>query len=265
MFTLRHLSLTFLVLWLKHNSWSNSHSSLYCEAWVVVPTSRTCSSAAFQQKQLHRPVHFSTKTDNDEKETSSESTNTSKSQISGSTATTEKPEKETDEKKITAPQGEKEEEEDDDDDEYEYIEYETLKEEDYLGSEWLVGTCWDSNTNKIKETWVRLAAKDDKNIAIWGDNSEGTWSLDVASQFLAISKEFLWGKQIWAGVVDDYYFVQGTVRGWTYISPASVLGQWQARRLGVDPEEAGTPPWFEVSEEDDEADEEKSEETSSKD
>jgi hypothetical protein len=146
------------------------------------------------------------------------------------------------------PETKAQEEDEDDDEEYEYIEYETLKEPDYMGSEWMVGTCWDSNKNKIDETWVRLAAKEEKNIAIWGDGAEGTWSLDLASQFLAISKEYLWGKQIWAGVVDDYYFVQGTVRGWTYLTPASVLAQWQGKRLGVDPEEAGTPPWFEVDE-----------------
>ena len=27
--------------------------------------------------------------------------------------------------------------------------------------------------------------------------------------------------------------------------PASVLGQWQARRLGVDPDDAGLVPWLE--------------------
>ena len=142
------------------------------------------------------------------------------------------------------------EEEDDDDDEYEYVEYENLTEEDFLNSEWQVGTCWDNNQNRIDETWARLVVKGDKNVAIWGDNSEGTWSLDVASQFLTISKNYFWGKQIWAGVVDDYYYLKGTVRGWTYLTAASVEGQWQSKRLGVDPEEAGTPPWFEDPEED---------------
>lgn len=133
------------------------------------------------------------------------------------------------------------------DEEWEYVEYEMLKEVDFMGSEWLVGTNWDSNPNKIDETWCRLATdRDGKNVAIWGDKSEGTWNFDVASQFLSFSKESLFGKQIWAGVVDDYYFCRGTVRGWTYLTPASVLAQWQAKRLGVDPEEAGTPPWFGV-------------------
>jgi hypothetical protein len=132
--------------------------------------------------------------------------------------------------------------------EYEYVEYDTLNEQDFAGSEWLVGTNWDSSLDKINETWVRLAVeeKSGKNIAIWGDGSQGKWSLDVASQFFSVSKESKIGisKKIWAGVVDDYYFLQGTVRGWTFWQAASVLGQWQAKRLGVDPQEAGTPSWF---------------------
>ena len=142
---------------------------------------------------------------------------------------------------------------DDDDEEYEYIEYEDLTEADLYGSEWRVGTCWDNKQNKIDETWTRLETKGDKNVAVWGDNSEGTWSLDVASQFLTISKNYLWGKLIWAGQVDDYYFLKGTVRGWTYVTAASVMGQWQATRLGVDAEEAGTPPWFEEDEDEEES------------
>jgi hypothetical protein len=136
-----------------------------------------------------------------------------------------------------------------DEEEYEYVEYDVLTEAEFVGSEWLVGTNWDRNPEKIEETWVRLVVNEDgKNICYWGDNSEGKWSLDVASQFLSISKESWTGKQIWAGVVDDYYFLQGTVRGWTYLQPASVLAQWQAKRLGVDPEEAGVAPWFQQDE-----------------
>ena len=138
---------------------------------------------------------------------------------------------------------------DDDDDEYEYVEYDALTEAEFVGSEWLVGTVWDSNTDKIEETWVRLVVSEDgKNACYWGDQSEGKWSLDVASQFLSISKESLFGKQIWAGIVEDYYFLQGTVRGWSYLQPASVLAQWQAKRLGVDQDEAGVAPWFEETE-----------------
>lgn len=137
----------------------------------------------------------------------------------------------------------------DDDDEYEYIEYDSLREEDFVNSEWLVGTCWENNKDKIDETWVRLVYSKKKNVAIWGDGSEGKWSIDVPSQFLSISKENkLWGKQIWAGVVKDYYFQQGNVRGWSFVQAASVLAQWQAKRLGLeDKDEAGIAPWFEES------------------
>lgn len=142
---------------------------------------------------------------------------------------------------------------DEDDDEYEYVEYDMLTEAEFMGSEWLVGTLMDKNPNNIVETWVRLATdKDGKNVAIWGDNSQGTWSLDVANQFLSMSKESIFGKDIWAGVVDDYYFTLGTVRGWNFLSPAAVIGQWQAKRLGVDKEEAGAAPWFEADEDDEE-------------
>ena len=141
------------------------------------------------------------------------------------------------------------EEEDDDDDEYEYVEYEILREPDFMGSEWLVGTVMENNDD-ITETWVRLVTdKDGKNVAVWGDNSQGTWNLDVANQFLSVSKNSLIGKNIWAGVVDDFYYCRGTVRGWNFFSPASVVGQWQAKRLGVEKGEAGIAPWFEEPEE----------------
>ena len=137
-------------------------------------------------------------------------------------------------------------EEEDDDDEYEYVELEFLTEKDLATSEWLVGTNWDNNPNQIAETWCRLAVDEKgQNIAIWGDGAEGKWNLDVASQFLSISKENVFqGKRIWACTIDDYYYLQGTVRGWNFLQAASVLGQWQAKRLGVDPEEAGVAPWF---------------------
>ena len=49
-------------------------------------------------------------------------------------------------------------------------------------------------------------------------------------------------------------FLDGTVRGWSPISPASVIGQWQAVRLGVvegdrvSKDERGEAPWFGVDE-----------------
>mmetsp|Transcript_21519 Transcript_21519/g.33168 ORF Transcript_21519/g.33168 Transcript_21519/m.33168 type:complete len:244 (+) Transcript_21519:329-1060(+) len=146
----------------------------------------------------------------------------------------------------------------DDEEEWEYVEVEALTEADFVGSEWLVGTNWNNNPSQIKETWCRLVTTEDgTNLAVWGDKAEGKWNLEVGSQFLSISKE-TWGgwggKKIWAGVVDDYYFLQGTVRGWSFTSPAEVLGGWQGKRLGVDPEEAGVAPWFlESSSENDES------------
>mmetsp|Transcript_41186 Transcript_41186/g.98648 ORF Transcript_41186/g.98648 Transcript_41186/m.98648 type:complete len:269 (-) Transcript_41186:111-917(-) len=138
---------------------------------------------------------------------------------------------------------------DDDDDEWEEVEMEILTESDFYGSEWLVGSVMERNTNKIVETWVRLATDSDgKNVAIWGDNAQGTWSFDVANQFLSFSKQNIFGKAIWAGVVDDYYYTLGTIRGYNMWSAAAVLGQWQAKRLGVEQGEAGVAPWFEEPE-----------------
>jgi len=140
------------------------------------------------------------------------------------------------------------------DDEFEYVEeeFEELRETDLYGSEWKVGTVMEKDQNKIVETWVRLLPSME---AVWGDGSQGKWSLDVRSQFFSISKES-WGgwlgKKLWAGVVDDYYFLQGSVRGWSPIQTASVLGQWQMKRLGVSPDEAGVAPWFEQPEEEEE-------------
>jgi hypothetical protein len=238
MVSIRHVSLVLVALCLLQ---------FRCEAFMI----QSPATGTYCHQRVASFL-FSTTTSNNENDekAAAKVDDSGKSSISASNVT--------EKGVITEKKEEEEDNEEEEDDEYEYEEYEMLKEQDFLGSEWLVGTCWENNNNNIKETWVRLATKGDKNLAVWGDNSEGTWSLDVASQFLAISKEFLWGKQIWAGVVDDYYFVQGTVRGWTYLTPASVVGQWQAKRLGVDPEEAGTAPWFQVEDgnDDDESNEE---------
>ncbi len=129
---------------------------------------------------------------------------------------------------------------------WEYVEFDRLTESDLAGSEWLIGTCWDNRPAAIDETWCRLITngKDGTNVAVWGDNAQGKWSLDVATQYVTVSKTRPWGKQIWACLVEDYYYMRGTVRGWSFWTAAAVEGQWQARRLGVDPEEAGVAPWF---------------------
>ncbi|KAL9181665.1 hypothetical protein ACHAXT_012008 [Thalassiosira profunda] len=154
--------------------------------------------------------------------------------------------------------------EDDDDDDMEWVEeeFELLTERDFYNTEWKIGTLMDNKpreASSIDTTWVRLVTTDSgENAAIWGDDSKGKWTLDVPSQFFSISKETFggwFGKQIWAGTVEDFYYLEGTVRGWSPISPASVDGQWQAVRLGevdgerVSVEERGEAPWFMVKEE----------------
>lgn len=154
-------------------------------------------------------------------------------------------------------EGTSDDDDDDDDDEWEYEEFENLEEQDFYNSEWKIGTCFDDNPDEIKETWCRLII-DEKgnNVCVWGDGGDGKWKFDVASQFLQLSKESFggWlGKRLWAGVVDDFYFIKGTVRGWGPLQPANVMAQWQAKRLGVDPKEAGAAPWFEEESSSDES------------
>jgi len=140
----------------------------------------------------------------------------------------------------------------DDDEEWELEEFENLTEPDFYGSEWKIGTLMDGK-KKIVETWCRCVVKEDGQfLAIWGDGAEGKWNFDSTNQFFSISKDTFggwFGKQIWAGAVEDYYFMEGTVRGWSPLSPASVVGQWQMKRLGIDPDEAGVAPWFETEDE----------------
>mmetsp|Transcript_17924 Transcript_17924/g.43107 ORF Transcript_17924/g.43107 Transcript_17924/m.43107 type:complete len:250 (+) Transcript_17924:67-816(+) len=162
--------------------------------------------------------------------------------------------------------------EDEDDNEMEWVEeeFELLTESDFYNTEWKLGTLMEGkprSAESIDTTWVRLVTNDmGENLAIWGDDAKGKWTVDVPSQFFSISKESFggwFGKQIWAGTIEDFYYLEGTVRGWGPISPASVVGQWQAVRLGVvdgdrvSVEERGEAPWFEMKEDEgDEGDEE---------
>jgi len=148
---------------------------------------------------------------------------------------------------------------DEDDEELEWVEeeFETLTERDFYNTEWKIGTLIDNkprDPKSIDTTWVRLTTTEEgTNKATWGDGSQGKWTVDVPSQYFSISKETFggfFGKKIWAGNIDDFYYLEGTVRGWSPISPASVVGQWQAIRLGVvdgervTAEERGVAPWF---------------------
>lgn len=154
-------------------------------------------------------------------------------------------------------------EEEDEEEEWELVEYENLNESDFVGSEWKMGTAWNKR-NDIDTTWVRLVVdeKTDKNLAVWGDGGQGTWKVDEASQFFTVSQDTFggWGgKKIWAGPIEDFYYLQGTVRGWNIITPAAVLAQWQMIRLGVDREEAGAAPWFAENASEEKEEEEKEE------
>ncbi|KAL3790135.1 hypothetical protein HJC23_009572 [Cyclotella cryptica] len=166
------------------------------------------------------------------------------------------------------------EEDDDDDDETEWVEeeFEVLSERDFYNTEWKIGTLMDNKPrvpSSIDTTWVRLTTTEDgQNKAVWGDNSKGRWVVDVPSQYFSISKETFggwFGKKIWAGTIEDFYYLEGTVRGWSPVSPASVIGQWQAIRLGVvdgervTPEERGVAPWFQMVKEGEEDSEEENE------
>jgi hypothetical protein len=148
-------------------------------------------------------------------------------------------------------------------DEMEWVEeeFELLTERDFYNTEWKIGTLMDNkprDAKSIDTTWVRLVTTESgENEAIWGDGSKGKWTIDVPSQFFSISKESFggWlGKKIWAGTIEDFYYLEGTVRGWSPISPASVVGQWQGVRLGVvdgervTAEERGVAPWFAADE-----------------
>ncbi|KAL7551119.1 hypothetical protein ACHAWF_014318, partial [Thalassiosira exigua] len=164
-----------------------------------------------------------------------------------------------------------------DDDDLEWVEeeFELLTERDFYKTEWKIGSLMDGkprDPSSIDTTWVRLVTTESgENEAVWGDGAKGKWTIDVPSQFFSISKETFggWlGKRIWAGTVEDYYYLEGTVRGWSPLSPASVVGQWQAVRLGVTdggervtPEERGTAPWFAMEEDVNDEDEVAKDET----
>ena len=127
-----------------------------------------------------------------------------------------------------------EDEDEDEEEEWEEVEIENLTEQDFYNSEWLIGTVYNDKT-EIEETWVRLTITESENIATWGDGAKGKWAIDVASQFISITKETFggWaGKKLWAGIMNDYYYLDGTVRGWGFFRSASILGQWQMKRLG---------------------------------
>ena len=112
---------------------------------------------------------------------------------------------------------------------------------DFVGSEWKLGVLWRGD-DKIEVTWARCLADGSAEFG-WG--TRGSWRLDEG-RFLTFAREFPlgWnGKRLFSAKVgDDPDFVEGIVRGWKPFESASVMGQWQAIRLGV--ERKGVAPWW---------------------
>ncbi|KAH8056974.1 hypothetical protein JL722_7198 [Aureococcus anophagefferens] len=105
--------------------------------------------------------------------------------------------------------------------------------------EWKIGVLW-RDKEKIDVTWVRC--KEDGN-SEWGWGASGKWRLEDGS-FLTFTRLPWWsGALLRRGA--DGNFVEG-VRGWKPFESATIMGQWQAIRLGV--EGRGAAPWFEDEE-----------------
>ena len=112
---------------------------------------------------------------------------------------------------------------------------------DILGSEWKIGILWNDRS-KLDVTWVRC--KEAKEVQ-WGFRAKGKWTLEDGL-FLTFSRDFFggWhGKRLFSGkLTDDGNFIQGVVRGWKPWDTASVMGKFQAIRLGV--ERPNPAPWL---------------------
>jgi len=121
---------------------------------------------------------------------------------------------------------------------------------DIAGSEWKIAIQWFDDDGlpkrggELQETWLRF--KEDY-VVEWGIGATGVWSLD--GQFLSISRDFAlgWGgKRILSCKLaqkQNEAYIEGMVRGWTPLTAASVMGQWQALRLGIDRTPYGEPFW----------------------
>jgi len=115
----------------------------------------------------------------------------------------------------------------------------------FKGSEWKVGIMWKDNKN-IQETWIRCKEEFDCE---WGTGGkEGTW--DVDGKIFTFTRDYVggWnGKRIFSAPLRDRnseVYLEGLVRGWAPFTPAEVMGQWQAIRLGVDRSEYDDPIWM---------------------
>lgn len=118
---------------------------------------------------------------------------------------------------------------------------------DFADSEWKIGVQW-RDTKKIDVSWFRVKTNGSSQ---WGFNigSSGQWKLDDGL-FITISQDFFlgWnGKRLYsARIGDDPNYLEGIIRGWKPWEPASVMGRWQAIRLGV--KRPNPPPWNDLEE-----------------
>lgn len=116
---------------------------------------------------------------------------------------------------------------------------------DFAGSEWKIGVLWGEEQD-IEVSWFRCKA-DGKSEWGFKQGNEGRWSLDDGVYLTVTRNYFLgWnGRRIYsAKVTDDCNYLEGYVRGWKPWEPASIMGQWQAFRLGV--ERPNPPPWVDA-------------------
>lgn len=118
---------------------------------------------------------------------------------------------------------------------------------DFADSEWKIGVQW-RDSKKIDVSWFRVKMNGSSQ---WGFNigSSGQWKLDDGL-FITVSQDFFlgWnGKRLFsARIGDDPNYLEGIIRGWKPWEPASVMGRWQAIRLGV--KRPNPPPWNDLEE-----------------
>ena len=106
---------------------------------------------------------------------------------------------------------------------------------DFAGSEWKIGIYWRDD-DKLEVTWFRIQG-DGTSQWGFGFDASGKWKMDDGV-FITFTREFLlgWnGRRLFSAKIgDDPNYLEGVVRGWKPWEPASIMGTWQAIRLGVD-------------------------------
>lgn len=117
--------------------------------------------------------------------------------------------------------------------------------QDFVGSEWKIGVVW-GESERVDVSWFRLKGD---GVSEWGFNvgGRGRWKLDEG-KYVTVSQDYLlgWnGKRLWtAKICDDPNYLEGIIRGWKPWEPASIMGRWEAIRLGVD--RPNPPPWHDL-------------------